>query len=148
MTSPGPGTAKATAPTGVRLPPGAPVDLTAYDARAAPVAPGGKEAALADGVRTGRLLARRRAVARRGRDDPVKCFPHLSYGEHGRRPLRRPDRPDRHGKSAPGDIADRAPWPACREAYETAMEVGAPDPRHPEGDFGVAACRDRLLRET
>ncbi|MGW5278103.1 hypothetical protein ACWERI_01400 [Streptomyces collinus] len=79
---------------------------------------------------------------------PVKCFPHLSYGEHGRRPLRRPDRPDRHGKSAPGDIADRAPWPACREAYETAMEVGALDPRHPEGDFGVAACRERLLRET
>ncbi|MFF7234984.1 PPK2 family polyphosphate kinase [Streptomyces collinus] len=272
----------------LRLPPGEPVDLTAYDARATPGAPGGKEAALADGARTGRRLARLQerlwaagtAGDRRrvllvlqgmdtsgkggtvkhviGRLDPsgcrieafkaptarerehdflwrvrralpgpgeigifdrshyedvlaarvrhlavpaeigsrygrindferslaedgvtlVKCFLHLSYGEQGRRLLRRLDRPDKRWKFAPGDIDDRALWPAYREAYETAMEhcsaphapwylipadrrwyrdwaVGrllrehleALDPHYPEGDFDVAACRERLLRE-
>ncbi|MFF8909433.1 PPK2 family polyphosphate kinase [Streptomyces olivaceoviridis] len=52
----------------------------------------------------------------------VKCFLHLSYDEQRRRLLRRLDRPDKHWKFAPGDIDERALWPAYQEAYELALE--------------------------
>ncbi|GGU87188.1 polyphosphate--nucleotide phosphotransferase [Streptomyces filipinensis] len=52
----------------------------------------------------------------------VKCFLHLSYEEQRRRLLRRLDRPDKHWKFAPGDIDERARWPAYQEAYELALE--------------------------
>lgn len=62
------------------------------------------------------------AADRAATGDLGKCFLHLSYGEQGRRLLRRLDRPDKHWKFAPGDIDDRALWPAHREAYVTAMQ--------------------------
>ncbi|MEU7423564.1 PPK2 family polyphosphate kinase [Streptomyces sp. NPDC040750] len=52
----------------------------------------------------------------------VKCFLHISYEEQRRRLLRRLDRPDKHWKFQPGDIDDRALWPAYQEAYERALE--------------------------
>ena len=52
----------------------------------------------------------------------VKCFLHISYEEQRRRLLRRLDRPDKRWKFAPGDIDERALWPAYQEAYELAME--------------------------
>ncbi|MFF7352696.1 MULTISPECIES: PPK2 family polyphosphate kinase [Streptomyces] len=52
----------------------------------------------------------------------IKCFLHLSYEEQRRRLLRRLDRPDKHWKFAPGDIDERARWPAYQEAYELALE--------------------------
>ncbi|WP_225830557.1 PPK2 family polyphosphate kinase [Streptomyces sp. NK08204] len=109
----------------------------------------------------------------------VKCFLHLSYEEQRRRLLRRLDRPDKRWKFSPGDIDDRALWPAYQEAYEIALErcatpeapwylvpadrkwyrnwavsrlllehLVALDPQYPKGDFDVAECRERLLRET
>ncbi|MFI5686564.1 PPK2 family polyphosphate kinase [Streptomyces sp. NPDC051636] len=114
------------------------------------------------------------------RDDGVtvvKCFLHLSYDEQRRRLLKRLDNPDKHWKFEPGDIDERARWPAYREAYETALQRcsnAAPwylvpadhkwyrnwaisrlllahledlDPRYPPADFDVAECRERLLQE-
>ncbi|MET9446639.1 PPK2 family polyphosphate kinase [Streptomyces cinerochromogenes] len=52
----------------------------------------------------------------------VKCFLHISYDEQRRRLLRRLDRPDKHWKFDPGDIDERALWPAYQEAYELALE--------------------------
>ncbi|GGS67157.1 PPK2 family polyphosphate kinase [Streptomyces cinerochromogenes] len=52
----------------------------------------------------------------------VKCFLHISYDEQRRRLLRRLDRPDKHWKFDPGDIEERALWPAYQEAYELALE--------------------------
>ncbi|MFG3204210.1 PPK2 family polyphosphate kinase [Streptomyces sp. NPDC048192] len=52
----------------------------------------------------------------------VKCFLHLSYEEQRRRLLRRLDRPDKHWKFDPGDIDERALWPAYQEAYQLALE--------------------------
>jgi PPK2 family polyphosphate:nucleotide phosphotransferase len=51
----------------------------------------------------------------------IKCFLHISYEEQRRRLLRRLDRPDKQWKFSPGDIDDRALWPAYQEAYETAL---------------------------
>ncbi|MFE7859040.1 PPK2 family polyphosphate kinase [Streptomyces sp. NPDC101209] len=51
----------------------------------------------------------------------VKCFLHISYEEQRRRLLRRLDRPDKRWKFSPGDIDDRALWPAYQEAYEIAL---------------------------
>ncbi|MGW2418488.1 PPK2 family polyphosphate kinase [Streptomyces sp. NPDC001709] len=216
----------------LRLPPGEKVDLAAYDARATPGAPGGKQAGLADSTRMGKRLAglqerlwaagtagdrRRVLLVLQGMDTSgkggtvkhvighlnpagcriqafkapteeerrhdflwrvrtvlprpgeigifdrshyedvlvarvrhlalpaeigsryglindferslaedgvtvIKCFLHLSYEEQRRRLLRRLDRPDKHWKFAPGDIDDRALWPAYQEAYELALE--------------------------
>lgn len=51
----------------------------------------------------------------------VKCFLHLSYEEQKRRLLRRLDRPHKRWKFEPGDIDERALWPAYQEAYELAL---------------------------
>ncbi|MET9906168.1 PPK2 family polyphosphate kinase [Streptomyces sp. NPDC006476] len=51
----------------------------------------------------------------------VKCFLHISFEEQRRRLLRRLDRPDKRWKFSPGDIDDRALWPAYQEAYEIAL---------------------------
>ncbi|MFD8394555.1 PPK2 family polyphosphate kinase [Streptomyces sp. NPDC059680] len=52
----------------------------------------------------------------------VKCFLHLSYEEQRRRLLRRLERADKRWKFAPGDIDERALWPAYQEAYQLALE--------------------------
>ncbi|AKJ10000.1 phosphate:nucleotide phosphotransferase [Streptomyces incarnatus] len=52
----------------------------------------------------------------------VKCFLHISRDEQRRRLLRRLDRPDKHWKFDPGDIDERALWPAYQEAYQLALE--------------------------
>ncbi|MEU5591982.1 polyphosphate kinase 2 family protein [Streptomyces sp. NPDC020298] len=52
----------------------------------------------------------------------VKCFLHISYEEQRRRLLKRLDHPDKHWKFDPGDIEERARWPAYQEAYEIALE--------------------------
>ncbi|MGW0207689.1 PPK2 family polyphosphate kinase [Streptomyces sp. NPDC003233] len=216
----------------LRLPPGEPVELDAYDTRATPGAPGGKRTALQDTARTGKRLAefqarlwaastagdrRRVLVVLQGMDTSgkggtvkhvighlnpagcrirafkapteeerrhdflwrvrpalprpgeigifdrshyedvliarvrhlarpaeigsryglindferslaedgvtvIKCFLHISREEQQRRLLRRLDRPDKHWKFDPGDIDERALWPAYREAYQLALE--------------------------
>ncbi|MEU7019569.1 PPK2 family polyphosphate kinase [Streptomyces sp. NPDC046203] len=57
----------------------------------------------------------------------VKVFLHLSYEEQRARLLERLDNPDKHWKFSPGDIDDRALWPAFQEAYEIALERCATD---------------------
>ncbi|MER5311584.1 PPK2 family polyphosphate kinase [Streptomyces sp. NPDC002773] len=52
----------------------------------------------------------------------VKVFLHLSYEEQRERLLERLDNPEKHWKFNPGDIEERALWPAYREAYEIALE--------------------------
>ncbi|MBD0709576.1 MULTISPECIES: PPK2 family polyphosphate kinase [unclassified Streptomyces] len=52
----------------------------------------------------------------------VKVFLHLSYEEQRKRLLERLDDPEKHWKFNPGDIEERALWPAYREAYEIALE--------------------------
>jgi PPK2 family polyphosphate:nucleotide phosphotransferase len=51
----------------------------------------------------------------------VKCFLHISYEEQRRRLLKRLDKPRKQWKFDPGDIEERARWPAYRQAYETAL---------------------------
>ncbi|MBX9422214.1 MULTISPECIES: PPK2 family polyphosphate kinase [Streptomyces] len=51
----------------------------------------------------------------------VKVFLHLSYEEQRERLLERLDNPEKHWKFNPGDIEERALWPAYREAYEIAL---------------------------
>ncbi|MEF9886010.1 PPK2 family polyphosphate kinase [Streptomyces sp. P9-A4] len=57
----------------------------------------------------------------------VKVFLHLSYEEQRDRLLERLDNPEKHWKFNPGDIEERALWPAYREAYEIALERCATD---------------------
>ncbi|MFG2873088.1 PPK2 family polyphosphate kinase [Streptomyces sp. NPDC048338] len=57
----------------------------------------------------------------------VKVFLHVSYEEQRARLLERLDNPDKHWKFSPGDIEDRALWPAYQRAYEIAMERCATD---------------------
>ncbi|MEU6843278.1 polyphosphate kinase 2 family protein [Streptomyces sp. NPDC046716] len=52
----------------------------------------------------------------------IKCFLHISYEQQKRRLLERLDNPDKYWKFSPGDIEDRALWPAYQEAYEIALE--------------------------
>ncbi|MDG4864088.1 polyphosphate kinase 2 family protein [Streptomyces sp. T-3] len=52
----------------------------------------------------------------------VKCFLHISNEEQRGRLLERLDRPDKHWKFNPGDIEERALWPAYQEAYDIALE--------------------------
>ncbi|MER6573512.1 PPK2 family polyphosphate kinase [Streptomyces sp. NPDC001093] len=52
----------------------------------------------------------------------IKCFLHLSREEQRRRLLRRLERPGKRWKFTPGDIDERALWPAYQEAYELALE--------------------------
>ncbi|MFJ4876384.1 PPK2 family polyphosphate kinase [Streptomyces sp. NPDC088745] len=51
----------------------------------------------------------------------VKVFLHISYEQQKRRLLERLDNPDKHWKFSPGDIEERALWPAYQEAYEIAL---------------------------
>ncbi|WP_030549463.1 PPK2 family polyphosphate kinase [Streptomyces exfoliatus] len=57
----------------------------------------------------------------------VKVFLHLSYEEQRNRLLERLDNPEKHWKFSPGDIEERAAWPAYREAYEIALDRCATD---------------------
>jgi PPK2 family polyphosphate:nucleotide phosphotransferase len=52
----------------------------------------------------------------------VKCMLHISADEQKRRLLRRLDNPRKYWKFNPGDVDERASWPAYREAYELALE--------------------------
>ncbi|WP_434739109.1 polyphosphate kinase 2 family protein [Streptomyces katrae] len=52
----------------------------------------------------------------------VKVFLHIGYEEQRERLLARLDDPRKHWKFSPGDLEDRALWPAYQEAYELAME--------------------------
>ncbi|NJQ15397.1 PPK2 family polyphosphate kinase [Streptomyces bohaiensis] len=52
----------------------------------------------------------------------VKVFLHISRDRQRRRLLRRLDDPDKQWKFSPGDVAERALWPAYREAYEAVLE--------------------------
>ncbi|MDI2125133.1 PPK2 family polyphosphate kinase [Yinghuangia seranimata] len=52
----------------------------------------------------------------------VKVFLHISYEEQRERLLERLDNPDKHWKFNPGDIDERAVWPAYEEAYEAVLQ--------------------------
>lgn len=52
----------------------------------------------------------------------VKVFLHIGYEQQRRRLLARLDNPDKHWKFSPGDIDERALWPAYQKAYEIALE--------------------------
>lgn len=59
---------------------------------------------------------------------PIKVMLHISFEEQGERLLERLDRDDKHWKFNPGDIDERALWPAYMEAYETAIrETATPE---------------------
>ncbi|MFZ2503699.1 MAG: polyphosphate kinase 2 family protein [Nocardioides sp.] len=51
----------------------------------------------------------------------IKCMLHISAAEQKARLLARLDDPTKHWKYNPGDLDERALWPAYREAYETAL---------------------------
>ncbi|MFJ3926743.1 PPK2 family polyphosphate kinase [Streptomyces sp. NPDC090022] len=52
----------------------------------------------------------------------VKVFLHLGFEEQRKRLLARLDDPGKHWKFHPGDIDERALWPAYQHAYELALE--------------------------
>jgi len=52
----------------------------------------------------------------------IKCMLHISAEEQRERLLARLDDPTKHWKFNPGDLDERALWPAYREAYEIALE--------------------------
>lgn len=52
----------------------------------------------------------------------VKVFLHIGYEEQRKRLLERLDNPEKHWKFNPGDIEERAAWPAYQQAYELALE--------------------------
>jgi len=52
----------------------------------------------------------------------IKCMLHISADEQRARLRERLDNPDKHYKFNPGDLDERARWPAYREAYEIALE--------------------------
>ena len=52
----------------------------------------------------------------------VKCMLHIGAEEQKARLLARLDDPTKHWKFNPGDIDERALWPAYRDAYQTALE--------------------------
>jgi len=52
----------------------------------------------------------------------VKCMLHISAEEQKARLLARLDDPRKHWKYNPGDLDERARWPAYRGAYEIAIE--------------------------
>ncbi|MFJ2739950.1 polyphosphate kinase 2 family protein [Streptomyces sp. NPDC087440] len=52
----------------------------------------------------------------------VKVFLHISYEKQQQRLLERLDNPEKYWKFNPGDIEERALWPAYQEAYEIALE--------------------------
>ena len=52
----------------------------------------------------------------------IKCMLHISADEQKSRLAARLARPEKHWKYNPGDLDERAYWPAYREAYEIALE--------------------------
>ncbi len=52
----------------------------------------------------------------------IKCMLHISAAEQRERLLARLDDPTKHWKYNPGDLDERAFWPAYQEAYEIAIE--------------------------
>ena len=52
----------------------------------------------------------------------LKCMLHISADTQKERLLARLDDPTKHWKFNPGDVDERAHWPAYREAYEIALE--------------------------
>nr|WP_202388116.1 polyphosphate kinase 2 family protein [Nocardioides flavescens] len=52
----------------------------------------------------------------------LKCMLHISAQEQRERLLARLDAPEKHWKFNPGDLDERAFWPAYQEAYEIAIE--------------------------
>ncbi len=52
----------------------------------------------------------------------IKCMLHISADEQKARLAERLANPDKHWKYNPGDLDERAYWPAYREAYEIALE--------------------------
>ena len=52
----------------------------------------------------------------------IKVILHISADEQKARLMERLDNPDKHWKFNPGDLDERALWPAYREAYEIAIE--------------------------
>lgn len=52
----------------------------------------------------------------------LKCMLHISADEQEKRLLARLDDPSKHWKFNPGDIDERAEWPAYQQAYEVALE--------------------------
>lgn len=52
----------------------------------------------------------------------VKCMLHISHEKQQERLLERLDDPEKHWKFNPGDVDERALWPAYQRAYEVALE--------------------------
>ena len=52
----------------------------------------------------------------------LKCMLHVSAAEQKERLRARLDNPEKHWKYNPGDLDERALWPAYQEAYEIALE--------------------------
>ncbi|MDR7255251.1 PPK2 family polyphosphate:nucleotide phosphotransferase [Nocardioides sp. BE266] len=52
----------------------------------------------------------------------IKCMLHISADEQKARLAERLANPEKHWKFNPGDLDERALWPAYREAYEVALE--------------------------
>lgn len=52
----------------------------------------------------------------------IKCFLHISADEQRERLIARLDDPTKHWKYNPGDVDERAKWPAYAAAYEAALE--------------------------
>jgi PPK2 family polyphosphate:nucleotide phosphotransferase len=52
----------------------------------------------------------------------VKCMLHISADKQQERLLERLDDPEKHWKFNPGDVDERALWPAYQEAYEIALQ--------------------------
>jgi PPK2 family polyphosphate:nucleotide phosphotransferase len=57
----------------------------------------------------------------------VKCMLHISADEQRDRLAERLDRPDKHWKFNPGDIAERTLWPEYQNAYQLAIERTSTD---------------------
>ena len=57
----------------------------------------------------------------------VKVMLHISYAEQGERLMERLERPDKHWKFNPGDVDERAYWPAYMEAYDRALAATSTD---------------------
>ena len=57
----------------------------------------------------------------------LKFFLHVSYEEQKRRFLDRLERPEKHWKFSPADLAERAFWPQYMEAYEEALTATSTD---------------------
>jgi len=52
----------------------------------------------------------------------IKCFLHISSAEQKERFMARLDDPSKHWKYNPGDVDERANWPAYMEAYQAVLE--------------------------